>query len=154
MCLRMVAPSLVMTTSPVPVVIILSMPFGPRLVRTASDTAIDQLYIIAMIALPTPHSMPSMRHSKQHHLQRLTLGGVHVGQPDLGGFPLQISCARPSVMLSIGLHTLSENCESDMPFGAGAATAAILTRCIGYVEYRRSWSGQLGSLKSSKRVAL
>lgn len=37
--LRMVAPSLVMTTSPVPFWIILSMPRGPRDVRTASATA-------------------------------------------------------------------------------------------------------------------
>lgn len=39
MCLRMVAPSFVMTTSPDAVVIILSIPRGPRDVRTASATA-------------------------------------------------------------------------------------------------------------------
>jgi hypothetical protein len=37
--LRMVAPSLVMTTSPMLSTSILSMPFGPRVVRTASATA-------------------------------------------------------------------------------------------------------------------
>lgn len=39
MCLRMVAPSLVMTTSPWAVWIILSIPLGPSEVRTASATA-------------------------------------------------------------------------------------------------------------------
>ena len=39
MCLRIVAPSFVMTTSPLAVVIILSIPRGPRDVRTASATA-------------------------------------------------------------------------------------------------------------------
>ncbi len=40
MCLRMVAPSLVMTTSPLDVWIILSIPLGPSEVRTASLTAL------------------------------------------------------------------------------------------------------------------
>lgn len=39
MCLRIVAPSLVMTTSPCAVWIILSIPLGPSDVRTASATA-------------------------------------------------------------------------------------------------------------------
>ena len=39
-CLRMVAPSLVITTSPDDVWIILSMPLGPRDVRIASLTAL------------------------------------------------------------------------------------------------------------------
>mmetsp|Transcript_41360 Transcript_41360/g.113800 ORF Transcript_41360/g.113800 Transcript_41360/m.113800 type:complete len:315 (+) Transcript_41360:1237-2181(+) len=38
-CFKMVAPSLVIITSPCPLWIILSMPRGPRLVRTASATA-------------------------------------------------------------------------------------------------------------------
>ena len=38
--LRMVAPSLVMTTSPLADATILSIPRGPRLVRTASATAL------------------------------------------------------------------------------------------------------------------
>ena len=42
-CLRIVAPSLVIVTSPLPVWIILSIPRGPRLVRTASATARSQM---------------------------------------------------------------------------------------------------------------
>lgn len=45
MCLRMVAPSLVMTTSPCAVWIILSIPRGPSEVRTASATAASRAWM-------------------------------------------------------------------------------------------------------------
>lgn len=44
-CFRIVAPSLVMTVSPEEVMIILSMPLGPREVRTQSETAAEVLML-------------------------------------------------------------------------------------------------------------
>mmetsp|Transcript_16168 Transcript_16168/g.39095 ORF Transcript_16168/g.39095 Transcript_16168/m.39095 type:complete len:243 (+) Transcript_16168:1121-1849(+) len=58
-CFRMVAPSLVMMTPPFPSWIILSMPRGPREVRTAVATAFAATMFIFRMSSPLPSLNPS-----------------------------------------------------------------------------------------------
>src|SRR5581483_10423911 len=57
--LRMVAPSLVMTTSPMLSTSILSMPFGPRVERTASATAFAARMLLLWALRPLVRVVPS-----------------------------------------------------------------------------------------------
>lgn len=63
--LRIVAPSFVMITSPVPVVTILSMPRGPKLVRTASATALAASMLACTHAREGPHKARRDRFQSQ-----------------------------------------------------------------------------------------
>ena len=60
-CLRMVAPSLVMTISPIPSMSILSMPFGPRVERTAFATAFAAAMLLFWASCPRFRVVPCLR---------------------------------------------------------------------------------------------
>ena len=59
--LRMVAPSLVMTTSPMESTSILSMPLGPRVERTASATALAAAMLLDWAVRPRVRCVPSFK---------------------------------------------------------------------------------------------
>ncbi|KUG16152.1 hypothetical protein ASZ90_014195 [hydrocarbon metagenome] len=59
--LRIVTPSLVMTTSPMVSTIILSMPLGPRVVLTAPATAFAAMMFDLCASLPAVLWLPSLR---------------------------------------------------------------------------------------------
>ena len=59
--LSMVAPSLVMTTSPMLSTSILSIPFGPRVERTESATALAAAMLLLCAERPLVRSVPSLR---------------------------------------------------------------------------------------------
>nr|QNO53751.1 hypothetical protein ONPGGGGH_00050 [Methanosarcinales archaeon ANME-1 ERB6] len=58
--LRMVAPSFVITTSPRESTSILSIPFGPKVVRTAEATAFAAFMFVLCASLPRVRSLPSL----------------------------------------------------------------------------------------------
>ncbi len=58
--LKIVTPSLVITTSPRPSTSILSMPFGPRVVLTALATALAAIMLLFWASLPLERSVPSL----------------------------------------------------------------------------------------------
>ncbi len=59
--LRMVAPSFVITTSPIESTSILSMPLGPRVVLTASATAFAAMMLLLWASLPLVLLLPSFK---------------------------------------------------------------------------------------------
>ena len=58
---RIVAPSFVIVTSPIESTSILSMPFGPKVVRTLSATALAAIIFLLCASLPVFRSVPSGR---------------------------------------------------------------------------------------------
>ncbi|MPM66314.1 hypothetical protein SDC9_113221 [bioreactor metagenome] len=59
--LRMVAPSFVITTSPIESTSILSIPLGPRVVLTASATAFAAIMLLLWASLPLVRLLPSFK---------------------------------------------------------------------------------------------
>ena len=108
---RMVAPSLVMTTSPIESTSILSMPLGPNVERTASATALAAAMLFDWAVRPRVRCVPSLR--------------IKIG-----------ACPFPYMFVSSGIHgevacvlnpTLSPS-SSEERFKLGHSARAIAVR--------------------------